>query len=247
MDFKITTLAERPEFANVDFPDTWPEFVLHDWVGRALVPQLDPVFPEFTLIATDADGEVVARGHSVPFALHTAARGELPPGGWDEVMLWAFRDRRTGAAADTVSAIDVTVRADRLGHGLSALMLDVMRQNAKERGFAELVAPVRPTGKHLEPGTPMAEYAHRTREDGLPVDAWLRTHVRAGGVIEKVAPCSMTVTGSPEQWREWTGLPFDTTGAVVVPKALVPVDCCLERDCVSYVEPNVWVRHGLAD
>jgi hypothetical protein len=93
----------------------------------------------------------------------------------------------------------------------------------------------------------MAEYVHRTREDGLPVDPWLRTHVRAGGAVAAVAPCSMTVTGTLAQWRAWTGLPFDTAGPVLVPKALVPVDCHLERGYASYVEPNVWVRHPLAD
>ncbi|MDH6144898.1 GNAT superfamily N-acetyltransferase [Kitasatospora sp. GP30] len=246
MDFVITTLAERPELAHADFPDIWPAFSLADPVGRAFFAELDSAFPEFTVVATEADGSVVARGHSVPFALRVEGRGELPPGGWDEVLLWAFKDRRTGAVPDTVSAIDITVREDRLGHGLSALMLDAMRHNARDRGFAELVAPVRPTGKHLEPETPMAEYMRRTREDGLPVDAWLRTHVRAGGVIEAVAPCSMTVSGTLAQWRDWTGLPFDTAGPVLVPKALVPVECLPERDCASYVEPNVWVRHGLA-
>ncbi|MGF1428146.1 N-acetyltransferase [Kitasatospora sp. LaBMicrA B282] len=247
MNVEITTLAERPQLAeSLWFADTWPEFLLNDLVGRAHFGRIAEVFPEFTLVATDPDGTVVARGHSVPFALHQEGRGALPAGGWDQVLVWAFRDQRTGTAADTVSAVDVTVRADRLGGGLSALLLDAMRRNARARGFAELVAPVRPTGKHLEPGTPMAEYARRTRADGLPVDAWIRTHVRAGGVIDSIAPCSMTVTGSPAQWRTWTGLPFDAEGEVEVPRGLVPASCLPDRDVVSYVEPNVWIRHALA-
>ena len=32
----------------------------------------------------------------------------------------------------------------------------------------------------------------------------------------------MVIPGTLEEWREWTGLPFDTTGPVEVPKALVP-------------------------
>ncbi|WP_329569712.1 N-acetyltransferase [Kitasatospora sp. NBC_01266] len=246
MEFMITTLAERPHLAeSLWFPDTWPEFILNDLVGLAHFGELDQVFPEFTMVATDPDGVVVARGHSVPFALHGPGRGELPAGGWDKVLVWAFQDLRRGTPADTVSAIDVTVRADRLGQGLSAVLLAALRENARSRGFAELVAPVRPTGKHLEPDSPMGEYALRTRADGLPVDAWLRTHVRAGGVIDSVAPCSMTVTGSTAQWRAWTGLPFDAPGPVLVPDGLVPAHCSPERDVVSYVEPNVWVRHAL--
>jgi hypothetical protein len=55
----------------------------------------------------------------------------------------------------------------------------------------------------------------------------------------------MTVSGSLEQWRRWTGLPFDTRGDVEVPGALVPVRCEPERGYAVYVEPNVWMRHAL--
>jgi hypothetical protein len=91
----------------------------------------------------------------------------------------------------------------------------------------------------------MSEYITMTRPDGLPQDAWLRVHVRAGAVIEKVAPASMVMVGSLAQWRVWTGLPFDTDGDVVVPGALVPVKCSAAHDYAVYVEPNVWVRHDL--
>ena len=77
----------------------------------------------------------------------------------------------------------------------------------------------------------------------LPIDPWLRVHVRAGGRIDKVAPRSMVVPGTLEEWREWTGLPFDQTGPVAVPRALSPVHCDVEHGVAAYVEPNVWVVH----
>jgi hypothetical protein len=145
-----------------------------------------------------------------------------------------------------VSAIEITVATDRQGRGISGRMLAAMRDNVRRLGFGRFVAPVRPSAKSAEPRTRIDEYAYRTREaDGLPHDPWLRVHVRAGGVIEKVAHTSMTVSGSLEQWRAWTGLPFDTTGEVEVPGALVPVHCEAERGYAVYVEPNVWVRHRL--
>jgi hypothetical protein len=61
-----------------------------------------------------------------------------------------------------------------------------------------------------------------------------------------VAPRSTTITGSLADWRSWTGLPFDATGPVSVPEALVPVFCDLDRDVATYVEPNVWVHHRLS-
>ncbi|MET8596164.1 N-acetyltransferase [Streptomyces althioticus] len=186
-----------------------------------------------------------ARDHSVPFALHAPGRGSLPVSGWDQVLVWAFADLRTGVRPDTVSAIAVTVTPEAQGRGLSALVLAAMRDNARAHGFTEVVSPVRPSAKHLEPRTPVEEYVRRVRPDGLPEDPWMRVHARAGATVERVAPASMTVSASLDQWRRWTGLPFDTSGPVEVPRALAPVHCDVERDHAVYVEPNVWMRHPL--
>ncbi|MFD6278537.1 N-acetyltransferase [Streptomyces sp. NPDC060209] len=246
MDLTVTTLAERPELARAmdEMPNTWPEFILEDPIGWANFPRIVKEFPEYVLVATDPDGAVVARAYSVPFALEAPGRGRLPEGGWDRLLLWAFSDLRVGRTPDTVGAIEITVAKGWLGHGISGLMVAAMRDNAGRLGFQELVAPVRPNAKHTDAAAPMEDYARRVREeDGLPYDPWLRVHVRAGGVIEAVAPVSMTVSGSLERWRAWTGLPFDTEGAVEVPGALVPVHCSLAHGYAVYVEPNVWVRH----
>ncbi|GAB2873190.1 hypothetical protein GCM10027074_46120 [Streptomyces deserti] len=106
----------------------------------------------------------------MPFALSSEGRGELPDRGWDEILVWAFADLRREVRPDTVSAISVSVAPHAQGRGLSALMLSAMRDNARALGFREVVAPVRPNAKHLEPQTPIEEYARRVRPDGLPHD-----------------------------------------------------------------------------
>jgi GNAT superfamily N-acetyltransferase len=246
-DVVITTYAERPEYIPDAFvmPDTWPDFMRHDEVAAALLGRVIETFPHLNLVAT-AGGEKVARAMATPFALHTDRRkGELPAAGWDRVLVWAFHDLANHAEPDTVSALEITVHREHLGTGLSHRMLAALRDAAAAAGFGELVAPVRPNGKHRHPRLPMAEYVELTREDGLPADAWIRTHVRAGAVVDAVAPTSMVITGTLEEWREWTGLPFDAPGEVVVPGALVPVHCVPEHDYAVYVEPNVWLRHRL--
>jgi GNAT superfamily N-acetyltransferase len=247
MELKISSLAERPDMLDqvVHMADTWPEFVTNDLVGNAHYGRIPTELPEYVQFAEDEHGEVVAHAHSVHFALGVEGRGELPARGWDEVLVWAFADRRNGVRTDTVSAISVVIAPHAQGTGLAARMLSAMRDNARARGFSEVVAPVRPNAKHLEPRTPIEEYAHRVRPDGLPHDPWLRVHARAGAVIDRVAAASMTVAASLEQWRAWTGLPFDTHGDIEVPGALVPVRCEPERDLAVYVEPNVWMRHAL--
>lgn len=241
MRLNISSLAERPDLVGSmwDMPNSWPEFMRHDPIGGLYYNNCAALFADFVLVALDDDGVVVAQAHSIPFVLGDAA---LPPHGWDFVIRNGLLTKVQGGSPDTVSAIEISIRPDLQGTGLSAQMLAAMRENAARQGFAELVAPVRPNGK-TDPHEPMATYAVRTRDDGLPVDPWLRAHVRARGVIDSVAPRSMCVPGTVEEWREWTGLPFDATGQVLVPRALAPVWCDLEHGTATYVEPNVWVRH----
>jgi hypothetical protein len=84
-----------------------------------------------------------------------------------------------------------------------------------------------------------------TRADGLPTDAWLRTHVRVGGKIVKIAPYSMTIVGTIAEWSRWTGTVFESSGEAEVEGALAPVLVSLEQNYGIYAEPNVWVRHPL--
>lgn len=55
-----------------------------------------------------------------------------------------------------------------------------MRENAGLAGFARLIAPVRPPQKADDPWASMAEYAARTRPDGLPADPWLLVSTALG-------------------------------------------------------------------
>lgn len=246
MDLLITTLAERPELAaslNRFPPDTWPEFMYHDPVADLHYTAVEQWYSEYTLVATDPRDpqRLVAKAYSTPFS----CSGDLPDDGWDRVVLQAVHDRLFGRTGNLISALEITVRPDARGTGLSAIMLDALRRNTKRLGHDQLVAPVRPNAKHGEPATPMAEYAYRTRQDGLPTDPWLRVHARAGGTIAGIAPYSMTIPGTLTSWRAWTGLPFDTTGPVTVPAALTAVHCDVTADHAVYVEPNVWIRHQL--
>lgn len=247
-DISITTLSERPELGPslLAMAHRWPAFMLEDPVADLYYTDVETSRSEFVLVATPRAEPLrpIARGYSVPFAFGAdVGRDRLPPDGWDRVVRWSFGDRARGTSPTAVSALDITIEPSYLGRNLSIRILTEMRDNARRLGFRDLFAPVRPTAKEAEPLLPMRQYVTRRRADGLPADPWLRVHVRAGGRVVGVCPTSMTVTGTPAQWRSWTGLPFDVSGAVVVPHALVPVKCDIEHDQATYVEPNVWVHH----
>ncbi len=226
---------------HADFDRSWPTFMQHDPTAHLYYGEIDAV-AEYVLLATDGD-QPVAKAYSAPFAFGTPGREELPDGGWDEVIRWQHADRLAGRDRNVATALEIVVLAERQGTGIASAMVNALRENAFRLGHDVLYAPVRPSQKANEPETPMNEYAFRTRDDGLPYDGWLRVHVRAGGRIVKVCPLSMTIPGTLAQWREWTGLPFDTGGTVIVPGALSPVLVSPAQDAAVYVEPNVWIEH----
>lgn len=249
MDLLICSVADRPDLAqHHPMADTWPEFMAHDPIANLYYARARSAYPEFVLLAFEPEdlSTPVAKSHCVPFAMGgDTGRDALPDGGWDAVIMWAWLDSLAGRTPTHVSALEVVIRPDRVGTGLASIMLEAKRNNVAKLGFDELLAPVRPNAKHHEPRTPMADYVARTRDDDLPVDPWLRLHVRAGGTIEGVCSRSMTIPGTLAEWRAWTGLSFDQSGEVEVPFALNPVQVSVEHDHAVYVEPNVWVRHQL--
>jgi GNAT superfamily N-acetyltransferase len=249
MNLQIFSLRDRPDLRPLVFSEdlqaVWPEFMRHDATAKLYFgPSIFAHYLDYAFAGL-LDGEVVGRAFSVPFAFDVEGRTELPDGGWDQVIRWAHEDRIARRAPTTMSALEIALDPKARGIGNSLAMLDALKACAKKMGFAELFAPVRPSQKHLRPRTPMREYINLARADGLPMDSWLRTHVRAGGRIMKIAPYSMTIVGTIAEWSQWTGTVFESSGEAEVEGALVPVLVSLEQNYAVYVEPNVWVRHSL--
>lgn len=241
MTLTVCSLADRPDLAGaqLDLTTSWPPFMLEDPTAN-LIRLLPSRFPDLQLVLLDGD-RVIGKGHAVAFHWpHEPAA--LPDTGWDWVIVRAIWDQRPPTL---VSALEIAIDPAHQGAGRSRLLVEAMLGATRRRGLTDLVAPIRPSGKATEPDTPMAEYALRRRPDGLPADPWLRVHARLGATILRVCPVSMTIPGTLAQWRAWTGLPFDTSGPVRVPGALVPVQVSVEHDQAVYVEPNVWMHHGL--
>jgi GNAT superfamily N-acetyltransferase len=220
--------------------------MMHDKIAETYYGDLSR-WLDNVLLAVDPEGSIVARSFRVDFAMGEGiGRPSLPDDGWDGILLWAFFDRVLQRPPTHTSAIEITIHPDHRGTGLAGRMIGAMAADAARAGFDALYAPVRPSRKTEEPETPMEEYIARFRDDGLPFDPWIRAHVRLGAEIVKVCPTAMTISGTLVEWREWTGLPFDRSGPVAVPGALVPVHVSVEHDHAVYVEPNVWMRHPLS-
>ncbi|CAI7565845.1 unnamed protein product [Penicillium glandicola] len=179
---------------------------------------------------------------------------------------------------NALSAISITVSPEYRSKGLADILILAMKQTAMEQGYDALVVPLRPTRKCEFPMTKMADYISwpataapnreiskiaKKTDPNLPFDPWLRKHIRLGARVVKVAPRSMYVEGSAQEWQQWTGVNFtqligrkDTplkqeasSGKMylegVFPKGLVPLRYYVDEERCVYLEPNVWLHHEL--
>lgn len=218
----------------------WPEFMLHDPAANWF-DEVYRRFPDCQVVLKDEAGEPVAFGNTVPL-WWSGKTADLPDAGWDAAIVRGAKGRR----ANTLCALQAMVRPDRQGGGWSTEIIKAMRGVAERQGFTRLIAPVRPSQKHLYPLIPIERYMRWTRPDGLPFDAWMRVHARLGARVAKAAPRSMRIVATIDEWQTRTGLVFPASGDYLVPGALVPLRVDRARDRAVYVEPNIWMVHELA-
>lgn len=224
---------------------SWPEFMLQDPIANEHWHELFDRFEEYQFALWDEETDrMAAMANSLPFHW-TQSLDELPEGGWDWVFLKAIEDHKAGTKPNIQSAIQINIHPDYQGRGLSSLMVRHMRGIGEAKGFQHLVAPVRPSQKSQFPLFSIDEYVTWKNDDGLPFDAWLRVHARAGARIIKPCHESMVVRGSRSEWEAWTGLKFPQSGSYHIPGALNPIEVVLEKDEGTYTEPNVWMVHEL--
>jgi hypothetical protein len=221
---------------------SWAELMKHDAISNRFWSRLYSDFAAFQYVLIDADETVLAACNSIPIVWNGQA-SKLPERGWDWALENGVETFDLGQSPDTLSAIGIQVDPAQRSRGLSVIALKAMRDIAARHGFRALIAPVRPTLKHLYPLTSIDRYITWTNDRGELFDPWLRVHARLGAQL--VGPChgSMHIHGAVAEWAEWTGMAFPESGRYIVPTALEPVEINVEADSGLYVEPNVWMIH----
>jgi GNAT superfamily N-acetyltransferase len=242
---KIVSNGERRDLqgdAQSSLRDGWPPFVLRGQIPATHRDAVARYFPRYDVLLLDDDDTVLARATAVALSWDGETPA-LPDGGYDGALVAAVTEHENGIAPDTLCVVAATVRSDRTGGGLAGRVLTALRERAETDGLARVIVPVRPTLKATYPLTSMADFQRWTREDGLHLDPWIRTHQRLGATILGPAPRSMVVTGTVAQWERWTGMAFPQTGRYVVAGGLDLVEIDRERDQGLYEETNLWMRH----
>lgn len=244
--YTVVTLRERPDL--IDAIDQlhqvgWVPYMREDPIAAKYWRQLLDSFPQFQYVLVDEASTTIACGNAIPFHWD-GSEGELPSG-WDGVFEQGIIDFKRKAQLNTLSALAIVIHPEYRGRGLSTVMVKEMKRLAVEGNMTKMVAPVRPSLKHTYPLIPMEEYIRWVGDDGLPFDPWIRTHVKTGASILKVAERSMVIPASVEKWEEWTGMKLPSSGSYIMEDGLVPLEVDKEANTGVYIEPNVWMRHTI--
>jgi hypothetical protein len=237
---RVFTVSERPDLAEPAWAatkDTLPEYNSHGDVLNRYWPRLTAERPEFQFHVVGESDEILARARCMPVRWDGTLE-DLPPG-IDAAIARGFDE----SGANVLCALVIMVPRALQGRGLSAVALEAMAGLARSHGLESLIAPVRPSWKDRYPLVPIERYAAWRREDARLFDPWLRVHERAGAVVLRPEPRSLSITGAVGEWEEWVGMRFPEDGTYTFPGGLAPLTVV---DGVGrYWEPNVWMKHAL--
>jgi len=203
-------------------------------------PDLFTQWPDYQLVVMEGL-QTLAVGHTVPISWD-GTPDDLPES-MAAILERAAADTKAGRRPTALSALAALVAPRHRNKGVSTILLRAMRALAASTGLEALAAPVRPTMKDRYPLAPMERYVHWTREDGGPIDPWMRTHWRLGAETVRVIPRAMVIAGTVAEWEDWTTMRFPDSGEYVVPGARQPVRIDRERDAGRYEDSNVWMVH----
>jgi hypothetical protein len=224
----------------------WPRYLVEDSDISQADVQFEMSHDEFRKrfpawgIRAHSDDKLVAYANAV-FLKTDLTQNQLPDGGWRDVIEAGARREIPNCLSLVVANVDPEYQSLKLSYKL----IEKAKETALRYKIKNLIAPVRPSHKHLHPGISIHDYIQLHRPDGALQDPWLRAHQNAGGQMLNVCSRSVEVRASIKRWTEWTGHPFSRSGEYELERGLAPLVVDSESGVGVYVEPNVWFIYHL--
>lgn len=237
----MRNMPEQAKIHNTITSELWPEFMLHDPVSNRNWGKLFDIFSEFQF-SLESNGEIIGIANCIPYFWDKPFE-ELPERGWDWVFEKGVTDNLQGTKPNILNGLQIAVNRDYQGRGVSSMILREMISIAQSYGYKYVTVPVRPSLKSKYPLISIDNYIKWKREDGLPYDPWLRVHIRIGGRIIKPCHEAMYISGTIEDWEEWTDLKFYETDEYIIPGALEPVRIDVNKNIMvkkMYFQMILW-------
>ncbi|MCC9043526.1 N-acetyltransferase [Myroides sp. M-43] len=248
--YTFTTAKDLTQEQSIDYNNqvdqfnVWPAYVLADKVNLKYWPAIYELFADCQFYLLEGE-VVVGNGNCIALHLSETELANLPDRGWDWALEKSVLDYNKGLVPNTLCALQIGLNKEYQGKGISNQLISYMKSIALKMSLDAFILPIRPNLKTNFPLIAMDQYIKWTNKEGLPYDAWVRTHVKGGANIVKVCSESMIVKGTVKEWESWTGLTFQSSGEYLLPVLLNPITIDLANDRGIYIEPNVWMQYDL--
>ncbi len=193
------------------FAEGFPNFITADREVKKYIGRVRECFPQLDVMLVDESDEPVATGWGVPISW-SEETDDLPTS-FADVLCRSVEIHETLADADTFVICGGVVHPERKGSGVAGELITALCAIGETHGLTRVVAPVRPTRKHLYPQ------------------------------VIAMAPAAQVMTGTVSEWEAWTDLAMPVSGEYVIPQGMSVLRVERDADLGTYVEPNVWLRH----
>lgn len=166
------------------------------------------VFPEGHLIMKDPKDDKILATLSTNRINWNGDLSQLP--NWDGVAGEPTDYSSTyDPEGNTLVLMSMNVNPEFQGAGVARQMIELIKQQAKDLGATHLIGSFRPNqfGKFKAEGdnwkVDFEEYCKLNREDGWPIDGWLRSLTKNGMEPLVVDREAMTVTSSLDEFEDY--------------------------------------------
>jgi hypothetical protein len=233
--------AWTDEQMEVLFAKGFPKFITADLAVKEYIGRVREYFPHLDVMLIDESDTPVATGWGVPISW----LGDVAdlPSSFADVLRRAIEVHDSDVEANTFVICGAVVDPGRKGTGTATELIGALSSLGQAQGMTRVLAPLRSTRKHLYPLFTIEDYASWVRDDDLPFDPWLRLHVRMGARVISIAREAQTMTGTIQDWEEWTGMSLPASGDYVIPQGMSVLNIDRDTNLGTYVEANIWVQH----
>jgi len=239
----ITALQRLLDLYQVErtFPD-----LSHFRLGPNM---FDKIVLDWIIIHDSQNSRLVAHGITTKIAWDQDK--ETLSGGWQGVVRSSYlHSHIEQKKPDTLVGLFIFVEDDFRQQGWANDVILEMRSLAQEKGLRALIIPLRPPlcYKKEYASMPMAEFAGLKREDGYPLDHWVRLHIRLGARILKASETShQHVMALQDFYDQFSQDVLPDSGDVLIERngEWYNVFVDRKRDFVLINQGCVWVQHEL--
>ena len=209
----------------------------------------DSINLDWIIFINPTTGELVGHGITTRFAWDQDIASL--PGGWQGVVRASYiHSHVEQRQPNTLVGLFIFVEDQFRQQGWANNVIEEMRALAKRNAIQALIIPLRPPLRYKKEyaAMPMAEFAALKRDDGLPLDHWIRLHTRLGARILCASEKSHQHAMSVQDFHvQFSPIPLPESGDMLVERngEWYKIHVDLERDFVLINQGCVWVRHVL--